>query len=523
MTTSSPRQQVAQAQTFSILNHLDKLQPAKGGSYICPNCQGHNLTINNQTGAYQCWNGCECRNIRDKIAPLPNRSDTTSYQNPRRQKTKKSKPPTPPEGEIHLTRLLAPADDIPQPQRDRDKEHGEVLKTTYVYSLTAEGQLNRWVIRTDWNDTTKPQGRDKTFRQWHRSESGEAICKKGDKPWEPYRIDEFLQALKATTGYPAGLVLEGEKCTEAARICGLAGTTLQGSSWGKDDLQRLAERVQSECSKAILVFLRDNDPTGCKKAKVFEEACDRVGVFGIVIDPLAIYPDLDDKGDIVQILEAMETPEVIRRLEEEIHRAIQARRDSVPKPDDTLSSSEKAGTDGQRAAWKPPMSNGGELGYWKEKKTGKGEDFEVETEWSPLTNFDFVVERELEDANGGGLVLQVKRSFEERQYRVILDSVSYTNPDKFADSLKAAMGVGVVCNLQKHELGALIHCRLHEYRTNRQGQLYRRIDRYGQQSDGVWVFRDRQYTPDGKPTSENETGWVFNPDLGKDDFISTLR
>lgn len=34
-------------QTFNILDYLDKLEPAKGGRYICPNCQGHNLTINN--------------------------------------------------------------------------------------------------------------------------------------------------------------------------------------------------------------------------------------------------------------------------------------------------------------------------------------------------------------------------------------------------------------------------------------------------------------------------------------------
>jgi hypothetical protein len=36
-----------------------------------------------------------------------------------------------------------------------------------------------------------------------------------------------------------------------------------------------------------------------------------------------------------------------------------------------------------------------------------------------------------------------------------------------------------------------------------------RIDRYGQQEDGTWVFRDRQYRADGTPTEENESEWVF--------------
>jgi len=115
--------------------------------------------------------------------------------------------------------------------------------------------------------------------------------------------------------------------------------------------------------------------------------------------------------------------------------------------------------------------------------------------------------------------LQVRRSFEQRQCRVILNSTDYTSVDTFVDALKAALGTGIVCNLQKPELGALIHSRLHEYRTNRQGKLYKRIERYGQQSDGTWIFRDRQYTVDGQLTSEAETGWVFSDVSSEGDEI----
>lgn len=328
----------ATQEKFNLLNYIssDKLTVLKEESAQivceCPVCGGHRLTINKQTGAYQCWNGCECKDIRDTLVPLPNRSNTPHYQ-PVRQKIQKPKPLAPPKGDIRLAKLLAPATDIPQPQRDFDRERGEVFKTTYVYSLTPEGQLNRWVIRTDWVDSSKPKGRDKTFRQWHRSESGEAVCKKGDALWDAYRIDEFITALKATPGISVGLVQEGEGVVEKARTDGLASITFQGSAWSLKELEQPLIRIKEGCPIAVLAFLRDNDPTGSKKAKDFQEACDRVGIFSVVIDPVAIYSKLPHKGDIVEILAAMDTPEFIRRLEEEIPKAIDARQQSESSAD----------------------------------------------------------------------------------------------------------------------------------------------------------------------------------------------
>ena len=57
-------------ETFKILNHINKLQPAKGKNrYICPVCDGNNLTIEPNTGKYQCWSGCQCSDIREAISP----------------------------------------------------------------------------------------------------------------------------------------------------------------------------------------------------------------------------------------------------------------------------------------------------------------------------------------------------------------------------------------------------------------------------------------------------------------------
>ena len=57
--------------SFDIRNFTDRLTPAKGANrYICPVCEGNNLTIDPQNGAYQCWNGCTNKEIRDTVAPL---------------------------------------------------------------------------------------------------------------------------------------------------------------------------------------------------------------------------------------------------------------------------------------------------------------------------------------------------------------------------------------------------------------------------------------------------------------------
>ncbi len=163
--------------------------------------------------------------------------------------------------------------------------------------------------------------------------------------------------------------------------------------------------------------------------------------------------------------------------------------------------------------WNTPVTFNGEIGWL----VFEGEEDPV-PQFYPKCNFDFVVERELESEDGGGVVLQVKRSLDRVQKRVIINSVDYGSVKTFEKALKQALGSGIVVNLKDEHLKALIHVRLREYRE-RGGKLYRLIDRYGQQVDGVWVFRDRQFKPDGTSTNEEESGWVFNPALGKEDFI----
>ena len=59
---------------FSILDHLDKLEPSnEPGKYRCPACGGNDFTVNKKTEAYNCWHDTGAAHraeIRDALAPL---------------------------------------------------------------------------------------------------------------------------------------------------------------------------------------------------------------------------------------------------------------------------------------------------------------------------------------------------------------------------------------------------------------------------------------------------------------------
>lgn len=67
----------------NILDHLDKLTPVKGGGkyehkYICPVCEGNNLSVRQKDGAFQCFsNQCDTKAILDAISPLSFKPDGT--------------------------------------------------------------------------------------------------------------------------------------------------------------------------------------------------------------------------------------------------------------------------------------------------------------------------------------------------------------------------------------------------------------------------------------------------------------
>jgi putative DNA primase/helicase len=318
--------------SFDIRNFQDQLEQSKAkNKFICPACGGNDLSIVPETGKYQCFNNCECKDIREAIKPWAEvvaeraGANYTPSLNRFAAKPKRILPkPAPiPDGELGLVMLTQAATDIPQPKKLTSRPPkdvpGSATETIYPYSES------QWIVRYQWPDANKEKGYSKTFRQWHRLPDGTPEMKKGDFPWGAYRIDEALAASKSVQGTPALLQHEGEGCVEVGREHGLAGFTFQGSAWDKKSILPEYQLIK-DSGIGLIIFLHDADDTGLKKLATCLECAAEVGIGFIGINPHDICPDLPYKSsDIKEILGQMETPEFIRKLEQEIHAAVNQR------------------------------------------------------------------------------------------------------------------------------------------------------------------------------------------------------
>jgi putative DNA primase/helicase len=336
MVAQFPNQQAFAS--FDIRNFQDQLEPDKAkNKFICPACGGNDLSIVPETGKYRCFNGCDCKHVREAIKPwaevLAERAGAnyTPSLNRNAAKPKRILPKRAPipDGELGLVMLTEPATDIPQPKKLTSKPPKDVLgsatETIYPYSES------QWIVRYQWSDANKEKGYDKTFRQWHRLPDGTPQMKKGDFPWGAYRIDEALAAAKSVNVTPALLQHEGEGCVEVGRSHGLAGITFIGSGWDKKTITREYQRA-IEAGIGLIVFLHDPDGAGLKKLQTCSDCAAEVGIAFIGINPHDICPDLPYKSsDIKEILGQMEPSEFIRRLEQEIHAAVAERKQAERK------------------------------------------------------------------------------------------------------------------------------------------------------------------------------------------------
>jgi RecA-family ATPase len=237
---------------------------------------------------------------------------------PRKSRTQKKKnQPTPIPGGAKLLRLPAPGQS-PQPEqlaKDAPKRvpHNAV-QTTYEYSPTQK------VVRYEWPDATNPKGRNKTYSQFHLDPDGKKVWTKGDAPWPAYRMDEVIELLKTVPDAEPIIILmpEGEHNVDIARSIGIAGLTLQGSEWSDREIQKMLEALRATGKNVSIAKLRDNDDTGIKKGKGVWLVARHIKFPFIVIDPRVIYPDIPEKGDIKEILDALGPDEFLKRLSAEI-------------------------------------------------------------------------------------------------------------------------------------------------------------------------------------------------------------
>ena len=386
----------------------------------------------------------------------------------------------------------------------RDPVSGAKEQTIeYHYPAVDHAPLGK-VVRRQWSDRRRDYEKGtktKEIRPHHwqgTPEDGQWKFGKGNREWPLYREQEAREAiLKGEILFAVG----GEQAVETYRGLGLSAVTCQG---GESNYRQISDRLKDTFDDArannlrpLLVIHPDNDITGENTfSDALQRECDLKRIPACRLEPLELWNAMPIGGDIYDWVHksGLTTAQILRQLENCIDEAIDRQEMEIRGRQ-------------QRARWQAPEAHHGELGFWREKKLRNDEPDLV---FHPATDFDFQIERELISSDGGGLLLQVKRTDDRSQKRCYIASTDFSSVQKFKDALKKAIGGAIVCNLSPHQLEALLRVRLHEYRITRRGKSFKLIDRIGQQGDGTWVFKHVQFTVLGETTDETQSLWVWN-------------
>ncbi|MBP0021968.1 MAG: hypothetical protein J7647_30975 [Cyanobacteria bacterium SBLK] len=286
----------------------------------CPACGAENFKINKRTGKYDAY-GCNCmehETSRKEIAkalllptstpPMPIGSKQPQLK--RKMPVQESVQQSEQQIKIRRSNAQTPAIIYESPawgtqeyrnlKRTIAKEcEGDnatlkdVREIRFPYDYLPNGQFKRWVSRFEWANEQSTRDKaiarhkagkthEKTIRQGRIDEEGAIRWSKGEKPWEPYRIEDALAA--EGNGL---LIVEGETATDAMYRMGLAAVTLQGNTWG--DVVTLCDRVPQT---DLLIFLTDADDEGDAKGEKFVKATEKEGRKAIAISMRKLFPEL---------------------------------------------------------------------------------------------------------------------------------------------------------------------------------------------------------------------------------------
>lgn len=256
---------------FNMLDHIDLLthrlvkESSSEYRYLCPVCDNDTLTVKKHTsstftaGAYQCWAGCQCHEIREAMGVRTYDSNTISLNKWKASKPKEYPPIVPPQ---YLE--LIPV----EPRAPSFRWDGDKRIQRYNYSPTQYTERIERMTTTDDGELV----RDKTFKQYSNGRLG-----KGDGLWPMYLIDK----IPIGTGNLV-VVPEGEKSVQAWWLHGIAATCPQGSCWTSTDLKRYAQELKDKSLYPLLI--PDPDLAGERKRDKWLEACREVGLWSMVFD-----------------------------------------------------------------------------------------------------------------------------------------------------------------------------------------------------------------------------------------------
>lgn len=151
---------------------------------------------------------------------------------------------------------------------------------------------------------------------------------------------------------------------------------------------------------------------------------------------------------------------------------------------------------------------------------GKEGPIEIFREFDPQMNLDFVVTKMIASPDGGMIELKVTQKQGARTVKesAIIRSTDTTKVDQFVNALKKAIGRNIICSLKPNHLQALLQNRTAQYQIAG-GKTFNLAPRTGRQENGYFVFENIQFDPQGRICTENESGYIFNRDLGIDEQV----
>ena len=254
-----------------MLDHIDLLthrlvrESLSEYRYLCPVCDNDTLTVKKYSsstftaGAYQCWAGCLCKEIREAMGVKSYDSNVTSLNKWRAAKPKPYPTIVPPQ----ILRLINV-----EPKAPIFRWEGSKRVMRYNYSPTQYTERIEWMATTEDGEYQ----REKSFRQYSNGRLG-----KGDEPWDTYLWSKIPIGVGNLVVVP-----EGEKSVQAWWLNGIAATCPQGSCWTLSDLKRYAQSFKDKGLYPLLI--PDVDLTGQRKRDKWLEACKEVGLWCGVLD-----------------------------------------------------------------------------------------------------------------------------------------------------------------------------------------------------------------------------------------------
>ncbi len=257
-----------------LADHKEVLTPYRRQKdrYICPACEGHNLTFSDR-GEWTCWNNPTREHrfeILDRLFPNRERSNHVTKREPEY--------PMPLAPTIHPSQLSYPllTDEV------LCKTNGN--RTIYQYSDRQR------VVRIDtaYNRYIFPQCFD----------AGEWTKGAGSEPWQPYGLSRLLPRPSVTN---LVLVVEGQKCVEIAHSRGIPALCLEAGDYSSQTAFDKLRAIKAKFGRLLLVVLPDLDAAGTNKANVILHTARYFPLPTLLLDPLEIQPELEESGDIEQM------------------------------------------------------------------------------------------------------------------------------------------------------------------------------------------------------------------------------